>query len=169
MFARLRKMISEQIDSGESFDEAMSQVADEIRKNMPLTEEVIEEAVQIASMSVGRMVIRDSRAAVCKRAESVKQHAMGRTEELKEKVAGLLEFRLPGGKPIREATGTECIEASTFYYKIAETNRVRGRFLLMVGQKAGKMLVGQALDEQVCHRLYKEACNERDQNRARAA
>lgn len=169
MFARLRKMISDEISAGTQFDSAMIRVGHEIKNNMPLTDEVIAEALEIASRSVGRMAIRDSRAAVCRRADSAREGSAKKTEALKEKVAGLLDFRLPGGKPIKDATGSECIEAAVFYHKIAETNRIRGRFLMLVGKKAGDKLVSEVIDEKRCKKLYKEARNERQQISARAA
>ena len=169
MFSELRLIIREKIDSGESVEKASAFALNAALSDPELNKAVLFEAIQIACKSIVMTSIRDSRGAICKRADAYGSKRKIKSEELKDRIAGLLQFRLPGGKILKESTSEECREAALFYNKIAETNRVRGSFLMRVATAAKGKIVGDAITEEQCEKFYKEAKNESFQNSSRAA
>lgn len=169
MFAKLREIIKAELDRGEAIQVVSRRALDKVLSDAVLNSEVVSEAIEIACAETVRASVRDGRSAICRRADLAIKSRQSVSESLKERVTGLMDFRLPGGKPLRESTGTECLEAATFYFKIAETNRVRGVFLSRIADKAKGRRVGEVLSENICQKIYKEAKNESIKNRARAA
>jgi hypothetical protein len=71
---------------------------------------------------------------------------------------GLLDFPLPGGKRLRDATADEVRAAAQFYHAQAATMARQGRWLdLVAAQVAPNCTVGQVLDETKLGQLQSQA------------
>jgi hypothetical protein len=150
MFNQIKARLDLLVSNGTPTDKAVGMVRRMVMQDSDLSEEVISEAVNIASRYTFRSAIRRVRSKICNNARAEA------SEKLKEKAAGLMEFRLPYGGLLKNATGKECIESAEFYHKIAATNKRRGDFLRAVGLAAGDKVVGKALSENQVKKLYAE-------------
>jgi len=169
MFRKLRYSIQEMLDDGRGIESVKAEVLERVQSDSKLRQEVVSEAIDIACKLTVRIAVHDVRGAICRRADNTNSSRSDVTQSLKNKASGLMEFRLPGGAVLRESTGRQCREAAMFYHKIADTNRVRGNFLMRISDIAGDSVVGEVVSEDDCQRAYKEASHEGSKDSARAA
>lgn len=71
--------------------------------------------------------------------------AGGKGERIRQHAMTLLDFNLPGGKPLRNATHQDVIEGAEFYRKLAESNGAIARWLHLVAEKVKRGTVGEKL------------------------
>ena len=154
MFSDIRKHLQNAIDSGVPFDDALDAVEREILATAAMTKAVIREAISIASRYVSRAAVSSQRTTIFEAAERIASDRARGTEKLKEDVARLMMFRLPGGKPIADSTGGECLEAAGFYRQLARTNGMRADWLELVGKRAGDNTVKDRLSESDLQSIY---------------
>ena len=152
MFNQIRAKLGPIVDEGTEMQEAIEIVRNIVYQDQALLDSVIDEAVEIASRYTVRTAVHDRRRQICRAAGSAST-----TKKLQDKATELLNFRLPGGGCLKDATGHECIEAARFYRSLADTNYRRSQWLTAVGKKAGPNVVGQKLSEKQIHNLYKKS------------
>jgi len=154
MFCEIRARLQVAIDAGVDFDTAMTSVESEVLSSAAMAKAVIREAISIASRYVTRAAVSSQRKTIFEAAARIACDRAQGTEKLKEDVARLMMFRLPGGKPIAESTGTECLDAAAFYRQLARTNRMRADWLESVGRRAGDAAVKDRLSESDLQSIY---------------
>lgn len=154
MFCEIRKRLQFEIDEGASFDAAVSMVENSILSTEKMTRDVVREAILIASRYVSRKAVSTQRMRIFNSAEKIASDRAAGTENLKQRVANLMAFRLPGGKQISEATGKECAEAAYFYRSLARTHYVRANWLESIAAAAGDKLVSMCMSESDLQSIY---------------
>lgn len=157
MFDYLRTEVQKLLDEGITRDDAIAFViksVDETKKKRRL---VIEEAVNIAASHTVSQAFTQHRRSICRRAEAITKSRENGGETLKDRVAGLMMFRLPSGTPLSDATGNECIIAADFYSTSARVHYHRASFLRAVGVRAGEARVGDVFDEDGLQDAYENA------------
>jgi len=157
MFNELRTELQELLDSGISREEAINYVAQAVEDQKTKRRATIQEAVDIAASHTASLAIRDHRRSICQRAETITRSRENGSAILKERVAGLMGFRLPNGAPLSDSTGDECMEASEHYMKSAQCHFHRAEFLRDIANRAGKKLVGKVLTESDLQDSYENA------------
>ena len=156
MFRDIKKLLQESIDAGMPFDDALAEVERAVIASSTSTQLVIREAVSIASRYVTRFAMKAQRSVIFRNAQALSESRAAGTAALHEKAARLMEFRLPGGKPIAECTGLECSDASDFYRALSRTNAIRAAWLKRVAARAGHHVVGRILTESDLQSIYNE-------------
>jgi len=156
MFKDIKRLLQASIDAGTPFDDALADVERMVIESSKSTQLVIREAVSIASRYVCRRTASDQRGRIFRAAAILSSARAAGTAALHDKAARLLEFRLPGGKPIAECTGIECSEASDFYLALSRTNAIRAAWLKRVAARAGSHVVGKILTESDLQSIYNE-------------
>lgn len=156
MFKDITKALQASLDAGTPFDDALAEVERAVTASRESSYAVIREAVSIAARYVCRRAATDQRIRIFRAAAVISEMRATGTAALHEKAARLLEFRLPGGKPIAECTGIECSEASDFYRALSRTNAIRAAWLKRVAARAGSNVVGKILTESDLQSIYNE-------------
>lgn len=73
--------------------------------------------------------------------------------------ASLLDFRLPDGSPLRDASAGTVRAAAAFYGDRAATMGHRARWLLAVADRLGNRTVAEALGEAELHEIQEETAD----------
>lgn len=157
MFAELRNQLQDALDDGVPFDDAIESIVSLVLSDEEKITPVVREAVKVASRYTTRAAVSDQRRLIWSRANKLQRNRADSKKRITKAVAGLMKFRLPGGKTISEATGTECAEAAEFYMSIAKTEYHRAKWLEKVASAAGGRKVGKALSETKLQKLYESA------------
>ena len=157
MFAELKKEIQDRIDIGISRDDAVRHVIDTVINTKPINKKVVEEAVHIAAQHTVSQAFTEHRRSICDRADRIGRLREEGTKNLKEKVAGLMEFRLPNGLTLSEATGSECTDAANYYMHSSRTQYHRASFLYGVASAVGDSYVKDVLKEEDLQNSYEKA------------
>lgn len=157
MFDYLRSEVQRLLDEGITRDDAVSFVVKSVEETKNKRKMVIEEAVNVAASHTVSQAFTQHRRSICRRAEAIGKSRENGGEALKEKVAGLMNFRLPSGAPLASATGNDCIVAADSYMTSARVHYHRASFLRDIGARAGKSRVGDVLTEDDLQDAYENA------------
>lgn len=157
MFTHLKIDLQNLLDDGISREDAIVLVITSVEKEKLKRKQTIKEAVEIAAGHTVSKAFSAHRATICKRAEKITRARKQNTETMRNKVAGLMKFRLPSGVAFEHATGSDCAEAAVFYMTNATVHYHRAMFLRKVADLAGKKRVSEVLQEADLQQAYESA------------
>jgi len=157
MFSYLKIDLQSLLDEGISRKNAIDLVIDTVEAEKSKRKQIIEEAVNIAASYTVAQAFTEHRRAICRRADKICLDRKKGADVLKEKIAGLMSFRLPCGTALEDATGIECAEAAEFYSTTAKVHTHRANFLQQIADRVGKKCVGNVLKESDLQQAYDNA------------
>lgn len=157
-------------------DKAAAKLTSELMSNLPLTTELVKNAIEVAAKSYAQVMIGNRRAAIALAVEAriengelppsgrastgmTKQQAMNHAAVM---ATCLMDWPLVDGKKIRDATVADLDYSAARYEQNAQTQALRARLLRKIQAKLpeGKK-VAQVLTETDLQALYEEAKNVR--------
>jgi len=157
MFDYLRIDLQTLLDEGISRSDATALVVQLVEAEEVKRKQVIEEAVNIAASCAVSQALTAHRRTIFRRAEKISRDRANGTDIIKEKLAGLMGFRLPSGTALKDATGVECAEAAKFYMSSSMVHYHRANFLQQIADRVGKNVVGNTLQETDLQQAYETA------------
>jgi len=101
-------------------------------------------------------VVHARRRSICDTVKRANDEMAG-SIALQNTARSMLDFPLPGGLLLRNATRHDCIDAAGYYERQASDMFGKGRFLRSVAKRAGNKPVGDAISEIELCRLFKSA------------
>ena len=143
------------VQGAESVNDATDRLLAMARGDASLMEAMMQPYARIAARTHVRYEMRDKRAKIWR--EQTVQPANDRVGALvRSNMAMLMDFPLPGGKPLRDATRDEVSDAANSYRKQAVDMAQKSAWLKLVAENVPKgKTVGETLDE-LSLALFKE-------------
>jgi hypothetical protein len=157
MFSYLKIDLQQLLDEGISREAAIDLMVNKVESEKSKRKQTIEEAVNIAASYTVSQAFSQHRRTICHRADKICRDRGKGAAVLKEKIAGLMGFRLPCGTALADATGTDCAEAADFYSANAKVHQHRANFLRQIADRAGKKCVSKVLKESDLQQAYDNA------------
>lgn len=101
-------------------------------------------------------VVHSRRRSICDTVKRANDEMAG-SIALQNTARSMLDFPLPGGLLLRDATRHDCVDAAVYYERQASDMFGKGRFLRSVAKRAGNKSVGDSITEIELCRLFKSA------------
>jgi len=138
----MQEKIRSIIESATDVSEASRMLEEEARKDADLYNHLTEPFLARACYDAVRTEYQSERKQIWTAPNYTEG---GNGHRVKEHARTLLDFPLPNGKRMRDATKADLLEASEFYRKQAADMARKARWLEQVAESVGKKKVGNAL------------------------
>jgi len=124
------------------------------RSDMSVWRALTDQLLRVACYDQCRAICRAERRVIW---NSPNYDAGGNGARIKDHSASLMDWRLPGGKVLRDASKADLIEASAFYRRQAASMQIIGCWLESVAAKVAGKTVGEKLTDTILRKLQDEA------------
>ena len=141
--ASLRRIVAEIVATSDTREEAAAALLRRVRGDAALWAALMEPHEKMAADAAVRGMVHEQRRRIW--ARPVEPDA--RVAALANMHATLMDFRLPSGLRLRDATAADCMDGATFYARQAGDMAWKARWLSAVAEACGDGVVADAMDE----------------------